>query len=234
MDAYTKPNFESMALITIDTQMDTLQGGRFAVPGTSKALPQMAALAKIFRQLHKPIIHIIRIYKKDGSNADICRRRQIERGFSAFREGSDGCAIAPDILPQKTAGLAYQKLLKGNIQKLSKNEAVIYKPRWGAFYHTPLAPYLAKRNIDTLLFTGCNYPSCLRVSIFEASQRDYRIIMAPDAVSGFHQSAEKELKNISVQLIKTADLLQRLGKSVSHFPRGARNIDHAGWRAKTE
>ena len=39
MDIYTSPDFTSAALITIDTQCDTLDGQPLEIPGTSAALP---------------------------------------------------------------------------------------------------------------------------------------------------------------------------------------------------
>ena len=41
MDKYTQPDFTSVALITSDTQRDTLDGQPFEIPGTSTVLPQM-------------------------------------------------------------------------------------------------------------------------------------------------------------------------------------------------
>ena len=49
MDKYTQPDFTSIALITIDTQRDTLDGQPFEIPGTSAALPQMQKLLHLFR-----------------------------------------------------------------------------------------------------------------------------------------------------------------------------------------
>jgi len=40
----------------------------------------MKLLLDIFRAESKPIIHIVRIYKRDGSNVDICRKAAVEDG----------------------------------------------------------------------------------------------------------------------------------------------------------
>ena len=64
MEKYTTPDLTSSALITIDTQCDTLDGQPLEIPGTSAALPNMKLLLDRFRELSKPIIHIVRIYKK--------------------------------------------------------------------------------------------------------------------------------------------------------------------------
>ena len=87
---------------------------------------------------------------------------------------------------------------------------IIYKPRWGAFYKTPLEAYLRKLHVHTLIFIGCNFPNCPRASIYEASERDYRIILVTDALSGLYDRGKKEMENIGVKLYKTHELLDRL------------------------
>ena len=71
---YVSPQFDSAALLTIDTQVDTLDGQPLEIPGTSAAVPQIASLASAFRDAGRPIVHIVRLYRSDGSNVDLCRR----------------------------------------------------------------------------------------------------------------------------------------------------------------
>lgn len=99
MDSYTAPDFSSTALITIDTQHDTLDGQPLEIPGTSAILPQMRRLLGIFRQREMPIIHIVRLYKQDGSNVDLCRRGTVERGTALLRPGTAGCQLASGLAP---------------------------------------------------------------------------------------------------------------------------------------
>lgn len=72
---HPRPHFESAALITIDTQLDTLDGQPFEVSGTTAILPRIRRLVQAFRAAGAPIIHIVRLYKRDGSNVDLSRRR---------------------------------------------------------------------------------------------------------------------------------------------------------------
>jgi hypothetical protein len=81
MDRYTTPDISKSALITIDTQNDfTLDGGPVQIGGTLEVLPRMAVLLERYRQNRLPIIHVVRLYLPDGSNADLCRREMIEQG----------------------------------------------------------------------------------------------------------------------------------------------------------
>ena len=203
MSRYTKPEWSKSALITIDTQCDTLDNQPFEIPGTSAILPRMEALLQVYREAEKPIIHVVRIYNADGSNVDLCRRALIERGAKLVLAGSSGCQLAPELLPYADIELDTDLLLCGGIQKLNLGEVIIYKPRWGAFYNTPLEHHLRERGVSTLVFSGCNFPNCPRTSIYEASERDFRVVLVEDAISGLYEHGRREMHNIGVELIST-------------------------------
>jgi nicotinamidase-related amidase len=61
-----------------------------------------------------------------------------------------------------------------------------------------------------LVFCGCNFPNCPRTSIFEASERDFRIVLVRDAISGLYERGEQELHAIGVTLMETQDVLDLL------------------------
>ena len=84
------------------------------------------------------------------------------------------------------------------MQHVGSSEWIIYKPRWGAFYNTGLEPHLRDLGVTTLVFTGCNYPNCPRTSMYEASERDFRVLAVGDAISGFDARGRTELENIGV------------------------------------
>ena len=207
---YTQPDFSAAALVIIDTQAGTLDGRPLEIPGTSTALPAMSRLAAAFRATSRPIVYIVRIYRPDGRNVDLCRRSAVECGAAMFLEDSSDCQIAPGLLPENAPPLDCERLLSGGIQVLSENEVVIYKPRWGAFYKTPLEDHLKGLGITTLVFGGSNFPNCPRTSIYEASERDFRIIVAPDALSGLYDRGITELENIGVRFLAVADLIDKL------------------------
>lgn len=98
--------------------------------------------------------------------------------------------------------------MNGKIQEISENEVIIYKPRWGAFYNTPLNNHLKKIDVCTLVFSGCNFPNCPRTSIYEASERDYKIALAEDAISGLYEQGKNELVNIGVLVENTNNIIE--------------------------
>ena len=207
---YTQPNLATSALVTIDTQNDfTLDGAPAQIPGTLAVIPNMVRLLNRYRDLRLPIIHIVRIYLPDGSNAELCRRALLESGVKLVQPDSTGVDLVADLKPNSEVKLDEKQLLEGYVQHWSDNEVVIYKPRWGAFHNTPLSTHLKRLNVDTLLFCGCNFPNCPRTSIYEASARDYKLILAEDAMSGLYEIGKQEMVNIGVEVVSTATILAR-------------------------
>jgi len=208
MDHHTAPRFEAAALVSIDVQRDTLDGRPLEIPGTSAALAVMAALAGAFRRAGRPIVHVVRLYREDAGNVDLCRRGLVESGARILVPGDEGAELAPGLAPDGAAGLDGDALLAGDLQTLGPAEWAMYKPRWGAFYETGLEDHLRGLGVDTLAFCGVNFPNCPRTSIYEASERDFRIVVAPDAVSGIYDRGRAELEGIGVVLMDAAALAE--------------------------
>ena len=103
-----------------------------------------------------------------------------------------------------------KKLLIGNILQLAPFDFVAYKPRWGAFYKTNLEAWLKNRKINSLVITGCNFPNCPRTTIFEASERDYRLAIVPEAISQIYPKGIDELKGIGVNVLEHSVLKKEL------------------------
>jgi nicotinamidase-related amidase len=199
-DPYTRPLAASAALVLIDVQRDFYaDDAPLPIEGTAAAIPAMARLATEFRDRALPIVHVVRLYRPDGSNADLVRRLAIEQGARMAVPGSAGSQIATELLPNPVE-LDHELLLSGELQQIGRREHVIYKPRWGAFYQTKLEQHLRDTRSDTVVFVGCNFPNCPRTSIYEASERDFRIMLVSDAVSGLHDRDIKECRATGVDV----------------------------------
>jgi nicotinamidase-related amidase len=209
MSSLTSPELHSCALITIDVQGEVLDGQRFEIPGSSAALPAITRLAEAFRASGRPIVHVVRLYRSDGSNVDLCRREAVMKGLEVLAPGSPGAELAPALRGTR-APLDAELLLRGELQALGEHEVVMYKPRWGAFYETPLHAHLTHLGASTLAFCGFNFPNCPRTSIYEASERDFRIVIATDAVSGLYERGREELANIGVSQMTVSELIGAL------------------------
>lgn len=207
MEQHTDPHITKSALITIDTQNDfTLQGAPAEIAGTTEVIPNMVRLLESYRKNGFPIIHVIRLYPRDGSNVELCRRQAIEEGAEIVAPGSSGAELVDELKPDASTELDADALLSGEVQQIGDNEFVMYKPRWGAFYKTALEDFLTERGIDTLIFSGCNYPNCPRTSIYEASERDFRVVLVKDAISQLYPKGEQEMQNIGVNVLETCDI----------------------------
>ncbi len=212
MDTYTRPHFATSALVSIDTQCDVLDGGSLEVPGTTTALTGIEVLVRAYREASRPIVHAVRLYLPDGSNVDPCRRHAVETGAETLIARTAGSQLAPALLADPESVLDADALLAGEMQPLGPGEVALYKPRWGAFFETSLKSRLEEKGVDTLVFCGCNFPNCPRTSIYEASERDYRIVLVRDAISGLYEQGEREMTNIGVNLMSAADVVSALSQ----------------------
>ena len=211
---YLTPHPGTSALLTIDVQRDfSLPGAPAEVAGTMDAVPEMRRLVRAYRKQGRPVFHIVRLYLPDGSNADLCRRSLVEDGARIVLPGSDGAELVAELLPPGAPPLDARTLLAGDSQLLSSNEWTLYKPRWGAFYGTRLEGILRSIGIDTVVVCGCNFPNCPRATIYEASERDFRIVVASDAISGLYPRGQEELSDIGVTVLSTDECLAWIAKA---------------------
>ena len=213
MNGYIQPHRDSAVLLTVDTQNDfTLPGAPAEIEGTAEAVPQMQRLIGAFRSADTPVIHVVRLYKKDGSNVDQCRRESIETGAEIVQPGTNGAELVEELKPSDDIRLDADQLLRGEFQEVGPQEWIMYKPRWSAFYRTDLDEFLAARSVDTVVVCGCNFPNCPRTTIYEASERDYRLIVVSDATSGMYRRGIEELENIGVAVQDTVDTIEWISK----------------------
>jgi nicotinamidase-related amidase len=212
--AHSLPPLTSAALVTIDVQRDTLDGAPLEIPGTSAAVPRIAELAEAFRRAGRPIVHIVRLYRGDGSNAEPVRRRLVSGETPLLRPGTPGRLLAPGVVPSDPE-FDDDGLLAGRAQTVGAREILLYKPRWGAFFGTDLDARLRADGVDTVVFAGANYPNCPRTSVYEASERDYGVVIADDALSALDAQGRAQMQDIGVVLVPTSAIADALGERVT-------------------
>lgn len=206
-------NWEHGALVIIDMQNDfSLPDGAMPVPGAMAVVPAISGILCQARESLMPVIHIVRYYKPDGSNVDLCRREEILSGVTLVAPGSSGAEILSELKPDTDVGrlMDAELLMSGKPQKIGPKEWIVYKPRWGAFYRTDLENFLKDQGVDSLLFMGNNFPNCPRTSIYEASERDFKVGLATDAMSRIYEQGIEELKNIGVTMFTKEEILVHL------------------------
>jgi nicotinamidase-related amidase len=207
-DKYIEPDAKHCALIVIDVQKDfALKGAPAEISGTLQAVPNIQRILNHHRKLKLPIIHVIRLYQMDGSNVDLCRKKTIENGKQMVIVGSNGAELVDELKPSPEIKLNSNLLLSGSFQKVGEREWIMYKPRWSAFYNTSLEKNLRNLDVNTIVVCGCNFPNCPRTTIYEASERDFKIVMIKDATSLLYDKAILELKNIGISIKDTDEYI---------------------------
>ena len=61
-----------------------------------------------------------------------------------------------------------------------------------------------------MVIAGCNYPNCPRATIVDASERDYKVLVAADAISGVDARHLEEAGRIGVLHAETDEIVEAL------------------------
>jgi nicotinamidase-related amidase len=211
MQDYLSPECNRVALITLDAQRDfILPNGQASLGGAAAIVPQMQRLAADFRQLGAPIVHMVRLYRCNGSNVDLCRRAQIEAGQRIVMPGTLGAELIDELKSDPALRLEPDLLLEGKLQPVGSKEWICYKPRLSAFFQTPLEAHLKSLGISTIVLCGTDFPASPRSSVYAAANRDFRMVLATDAISGASDAGLDELARIGAYLMPTSQLSEWL------------------------
>ncbi|GED96820.1 cysteine hydrolase family protein [Gordonia crocea] len=206
MSDYLSPQWPNSALVMIDVQNDFVDGPT-AIPGTAERIETMARLIEAFRAARRPVVHIVRSYVPGESDVDTVRRAGIEAGSSAVQPGSVGAKVPARLVD---ADPDWELLRSGEPQSVGPDEFLLYKPRWSAFHRTQLDDLLRGRGVSTVVVAGCNLPNCPRATLFDATERDYRAVLAVDATSQPTPERLADLELIGVQLLTVDDIARGL------------------------
>jgi nicotinamidase-related amidase len=211
MANYCVPQKGTAALLTLSSQQDFLRpGSPYRATGAHRVLPALARTVRGFRAQAAPLFHAVRLYRPDGSNVDACRRQAIEEGLRVFMPGTMGVELLDEVRPDRAERLDARGLLSGGFQALGDAEWAFYRPRWGAFHDTALETRLRALGVTTLVVCGLNFTTAMRATIYEASARDFRIVLVSDAVGNGSEAAIQEMARIGVYLMPSACCLEWL------------------------
>jgi nicotinamidase-related amidase len=211
MQEYLAPERERIALITIDAQRDfILPSAPASVSGAISTVPAMRRMIDAFREAGTPIVHTVRLYRCNGSNVDLCHRAAIEAGQRIVMPGTSGAELIDEVKPSLGQRLEPELLLDGKLQEIGHKEWVCYKSRLSAFFQTPLEDHLKSLGITTIVLCGTDFPTSPRSTVYAASNRDFRIVLATDAISGATDAGLDELAQIGVYLMSSEQLLNWL------------------------
>lgn len=196
-----------MALLVIDTQNDFANPkGSHPMPDLKAVVPQIEEVIKKFRRAGKMIVHVVRLYQADGSDADRSVRWAIRhKGLRLVVPDTWGSQLLQETNPT-TARLDARALMEGRVQRLTENEFACYKPRFNGFYDTSLHRFLRAHNIDSVVFVGITFPNCVRATQLGATDHDYRVAIVPSACTQVYPGGLEAMQGEGVQILTKTDL----------------------------
>ena len=94
-----------------------------------------------------------------------------------------------------------------DVLKPKGNELVIKKQSASAFFSTGLSEWLTFRGVDTCVIVGCTTSGCIRASVVDAMQHNYRTVVVRDCVADRAQAPHDA--NLFDMQQKYADVLSK-------------------------
>ena len=174
------------ALLLVDYVNGFVDIDQFGGPMIEAASRQTVGLLEAFRVRDLPIVHTRVVFEADGSNINQFATKV--KPLQRLTEDAPGSQIVEWLTPQ--AG-----------------ERVVRKQSASAFFNTGLADWMRFRGVDTVVVTGCTTSGCVRASVVDSLQHDFRTVVVTDCVAD--RAIEPHVANLFDMGQKYADLMER-------------------------
>lgn len=143
-------------------------------------------LLDAFRRAGLPMAQTRVVFADDGSDHNVfCLKCP---ALKALTERSHESQIVPSLTPRP-------------------GEHVVRKRSASAFFQTGLADWLRLRGVDTAVITGCTTSGCVRATVIDALQHDFRTLVMPECVAD--RALEPHEAHLFDMRQKYADLVPR-------------------------
>lgn len=210
-----EPDFDAIVLITVLLQQDTLN--EIGTHSQLKnVLEKQKTLIDHFRKAGAPIIHTVRLTMHKHENVDLWRQPHLK---DHYLQNSETVELLSEVVGMDMK-FSVQKqaktLLEGHLIEIAPKEYLMYQPRLGAFYYTPLGEFLETNSVTTLLFCGLNFPLATHPTLLEACERDFKLVFPLDANLPLNLHEQESLKRLQVSMpsVKEISLKPSLLKSM--------------------
>jgi maleamate amidohydrolase len=174
------------ALVMVDFVVGFADPAHFGGGNIGPAIEQTVRLLAFAREHRWPVAHTRVVYAEDGSDAGVFTLKA--PSLLKLTESSPLSQIVAELAPRP-------------------GEHIIRKQGASAFFDTNFASWLRFQGADTLVVTGCTTSGCVRATVVDAMQHNFRTIVATDCVGdraiGPHEA------NLFDMGQKYADLLTR-------------------------
>lgn len=180
---------ESSALLVLDMQNFFLDETSHAfVPSSKAVIPNIKRMLDTYRKSNYPVIFTRHILKKDEKPGVMG-----EWWKDVLREDDKYSEIADGLKPLK-------------------DEKVIRKNRYSAFYNTGLKDFLRKKNIKSVVITGVMTDLCCETTARDAFMNDFFVYFVANATATIneelHLSTLKTLSHGFAVPILTDDIIK--------------------------
>jgi nicotinamidase-related amidase len=170
-----KLDARSTVVVAIDMHRGHLDPGVGTLPlAAERCGPVIARTAELFGELRAigvPIVHVVTEYREPGEIAANPFWQAIHDDPTKARQG---------ILRHNLSGSPGTEIIPA--VRGDGDLVVRGKKRYSAFFATDLDFLLRRRGATTLILAGINTTTCILCTAFEATNRDYRVVIASDAV----------------------------------------------------
>lgn len=149
------------ALVIIDFVVGFSDPAHFGGGNIAPAIEQTVNLLAFARKHGWPVAHTRLVYADDGSDAGAFTLKA--PSLRKLTEASPLSQIVPELTP-----------LPG--------ELVVRKQGASGFFASNLAGWLAFRRVDTVAVAGCTTSGCVRATVVDSMQHNFRTICVTDCV----------------------------------------------------
>jgi len=186
---------DATAVVAIDMHRGHLDPSVATLPlPAARCAPVIKRAAPLFAEVRArgvPVVHVVTEYRAPSEIATNpfwtwvdAHPTKARRGILGHNlVGSPGTEIIPELLDPRDL------VVRG-------------KKRYSAFHATDLE-FVLRRTLDadTLILAGINTSTCVLCAAFEATNRDFRVVVAADAVDSMDG---EEMHQLSLQLVAQA------------------------------
>lgn len=164
------------ALLMIDMQNGFLDpASPLCIRDAKATVPACATAIAAFRACGEPVIFVNRVYREDGSDVEKPRAAMWQAGGKPLTPGSTG------------------PLSVENPPEFHRTPAdfTIIKPRFSAFFQTPLDLLLRRLGVGTVVLAGTTTPNCIRTTCYDAISLDYAVAVLSDCCSSNSEDIQR-------------------------------------------
>jgi maleamate amidohydrolase len=174
------------ALLIVDYVNGFVDIDQFGGPMIEEASRHTVPLLELFRSRGLPIAHTRVVFDADGANVNQFALKV--KPLQKLTEQATGSQIVPWLTP-------------------ANGELIVRKQSASAFFNTGLADWLRFKGADTVLVTGCTTSGCVRASVVDSLQHNFRTVVVTDCVAD--RAIEPHEANLFDMGQKYADLMSR-------------------------